>query len=142
HVETLLGRRRYLPQINSQDSQEKARAERQSINSICQGSAADLLKLAATNITTRLARCSWMCQASNDVEDHHQRLLSQMVAGVGGDNAEGQEIVTGWSSKEGEHIFAGTPSFFLDDHGHSSLVRNPPCRLILTIHDELLFEVR
>lgn len=53
YVETLLGRRRYLPQVNSAHEQERARAERQAANTVCQGSAADLLKLAATNIAAR-----------------------------------------------------------------------------------------
>ncbi|CAM9272792.1 unnamed protein product, partial [Laminaria digitata] len=53
YVETLLGRRRYLPQINSKDAKERSRAERQAANTVCQGSAADLLKLAATNVAAR-----------------------------------------------------------------------------------------
>ena len=53
YVETLLGRRRYLPQINSEDAKERSRAERQAANTVCQGSAADLLKLAATNVAAR-----------------------------------------------------------------------------------------
>lgn len=52
-METLLGRRRYLPHINSSDIKERARAERQAANTVCQGSAADLLKLAVTNIAAR-----------------------------------------------------------------------------------------
>jgi hypothetical protein len=50
YVETLLGRRRYLPNIHSQDPGERAQAERQAVNSVCQGSAADLIKLAMINI--------------------------------------------------------------------------------------------
>lgn len=49
-VETLLGRRRYLPNINSDDSGKQAQAERQALNTVCQGSAADLIKLAMINI--------------------------------------------------------------------------------------------
>ncbi|CAM9458715.1 unnamed protein product, partial [Hapterophycus canaliculatus] len=53
YVETLLGRRRYLPQINSTDKTDRSRAERQAANTMTQGSAADLLKLAATNVAAR-----------------------------------------------------------------------------------------
>jgi DNA polymerase-1 len=50
YVTTLLGRRRYLRDINSKSSLEKSNAERMAINSPIQGSAADLIKLAMINI--------------------------------------------------------------------------------------------
>ena len=46
YVETLFGRRRYLPDLNNQDFGLKSRAERQAFNTKIQGSAADLMKLA------------------------------------------------------------------------------------------------
>jgi DNA polymerase I-like protein with 3'-5' exonuclease and polymerase domains len=46
YVTTLLGRRRYLPEINSRNFGEKAGAERQAFNTRIQGSAADIIKLA------------------------------------------------------------------------------------------------
>jgi DNA polymerase I-like protein with 3'-5' exonuclease and polymerase domains len=45
-VETLLGRRRYLPDLKSTENGLKFRAERQAFNTMIQGSAADLMKLA------------------------------------------------------------------------------------------------
>jgi DNA polymerase I-like protein with 3'-5' exonuclease and polymerase domains len=45
-VETLFGRRRYLPELMSRDNSLKFRAERQAFNTMIQGSAADLMKLA------------------------------------------------------------------------------------------------
>jgi hypothetical protein len=45
HVQTLLGRRRWLPDISSADPKSRARAERQAVNTLCQGSAADLIKV-------------------------------------------------------------------------------------------------
>lgn len=45
YVETLLGRRRALPDIKSSVQNKKARAERQAVNTLCQGSAADLIKV-------------------------------------------------------------------------------------------------
>jgi DNA polymerase I-like protein with 3'-5' exonuclease and polymerase domains len=44
YVSTIFGRRRYLPEIHSPDIQEKAKAERQAVNTVIQGSASDLLK--------------------------------------------------------------------------------------------------
>lgn len=46
YVATLLGRRRYLPDLNSRQTSERARAERQAFNTRIQGSAADIIKLA------------------------------------------------------------------------------------------------
>jgi DNA polymerase I-like protein with 3'-5' exonuclease and polymerase domains len=45
-IYTLLGRRRYLPEINSNDRGLRAAAERQAFNTRIQGSAADIIKLA------------------------------------------------------------------------------------------------
>lgn len=45
-VETVFGRRRYIPDLKSGDKGLKARAERQAFNTMIQGSAADLMKLA------------------------------------------------------------------------------------------------
>ena len=46
YVETLFGRRRYLPELKSSENGLKFRAERQAFNTMIQGSAADLMKLA------------------------------------------------------------------------------------------------
>ena len=50
YVRTFLGRRRYLPEINSKDPTYRKRAERQAMNSVCQGSAADLVKKAMCKV--------------------------------------------------------------------------------------------
>ena len=50
YAETLLNRRRYLPDINSRNATVKAAAERNAINAPIQGSAADIIKLAMINI--------------------------------------------------------------------------------------------
>jgi hypothetical protein len=42
---TIAERKRHLPTINSPNGQQRAAAERQAINTICQGSAADLAKV-------------------------------------------------------------------------------------------------
>jgi DNA polymerase-1 len=49
-VETMFGRRRHLPEINSEQRQVKAMAERIAINSPIQGTAADIIKVAMKNI--------------------------------------------------------------------------------------------
>ncbi|KAL8063378.1 hypothetical protein ABFX02_01G023200 [Erythranthe guttata] len=45
-VETLKGRKRFLAKIKFGNSKEKSKAQRQAVNSICQGSAADIIKIA------------------------------------------------------------------------------------------------
>ena len=50
YVQTIKGRRRYLPDINSKNFNVRSFAERNAINSPVQGSAADLIKLAMINI--------------------------------------------------------------------------------------------
>jgi DNA polymerase I-like protein with 3'-5' exonuclease and polymerase domains len=46
YVSTLFGRRRYIPDLKSRDQGLKSRAERQAFNTVIQGSAADIMKLA------------------------------------------------------------------------------------------------
>lgn len=54
YVETFLGRRRYLPMIDSRITAQRNASERMAINSVVQGSAADLIKIAMVNIHHRL----------------------------------------------------------------------------------------
>ncbi len=50
YVSTLLGRRRYVPDINSRNGNVRGNAERQAINMPIQGTAADMIKIAMINI--------------------------------------------------------------------------------------------
>ena len=54
YVETLLGRRRYLPDINSSNFNVRGGAERMAINMPIQGTAADIMKLAMIRVQDRL----------------------------------------------------------------------------------------
>jgi DNA polymerase-1 len=56
YVETLLGRRRYLPDLNSHNNNLRQNAERQAINMPIQGTAADMIKLAMININRSFAK--------------------------------------------------------------------------------------
>jgi DNA polymerase-1 len=53
-VETIFGRKRYLSDINSQNSVVRGYAERNAINAPIQGSAADIIKIAMVKIHQRL----------------------------------------------------------------------------------------
>ena len=54
YVETILGRRRYLKDINSQNSIVRSAAERNAVNAPIQGSAADIIKIAMLRIHEKL----------------------------------------------------------------------------------------
>lgn len=54
YVETLFGRRRYLPDILSRNSMIRGNAERNAINTPIQGTAADIIKMAMVDIRNRL----------------------------------------------------------------------------------------
>ncbi|MFA5107794.1 MAG: DNA polymerase I [Patescibacteria group bacterium] len=58
YVETLFGRRRYLPEIKSGMQQVRAAAERMAVNMPIQGTAADLMKLAMIEIAQKLPSLS------------------------------------------------------------------------------------
>lgn len=60
YSETWLGRRRYLPNINSSDWGQKSFAERCALNTPIQGTAADILKLAIVRILKELPKYPWL----------------------------------------------------------------------------------
>ena len=67
YVETILQRRRPIADISSRNGARRAAAERMAINSVVQGSAADLIKLAMVNIHRRIV-----------AEDRPSRLVLQI----------------------------------------------------------------
>ena len=54
HIETIYGRRLYLPDINSKNGLRRKYAERSAINAPMQGSAADIIKLAMIDVSNWL----------------------------------------------------------------------------------------
>ena len=60
HTETYLGRRRYLPDINSTDWGKKSFAQRCALNTPIQGTAADILKLAVSRVLKGLPERMWI----------------------------------------------------------------------------------
>ena len=50
YTETILGRRRYLPDLNADNKQRRDIAERMALNAPIQGSAADIIKVAMLNV--------------------------------------------------------------------------------------------
>jgi DNA polymerase-1 len=111
YCETLFGRRRYLPELNSPNFQLRAGAERMAINHPVQGTAADLIKMAMVEIngnmeTFKQKSKEHYCHPRESGGPDNQRLDSRLPTGQAG------------------------------LHGNDSV------RMILQVHDELVFEVK
>ena len=80
YVQTVLGRRRYLKDINSANMMVKSGAERNAVNAPIQGSAADIIKIAMINIHRKLTSEGWQSKMLLQVHDelvfdvHHSEL--------------------------------------------------------------------
>jgi DNA polymerase-1 len=80
YVQTILGRRRYLKDINSQNAIVRGGAERNAVNAPIQGSAADIIKIAMINIHEKLTSENWKSKMLLQVHDelvfdvHHSEL--------------------------------------------------------------------
>ncbi|WP_338409311.1 DNA polymerase I [uncultured Flavobacterium sp.] len=69
YVQTVLGRRRYLKDINSANAMVRGGAERNAVNAPIQGSAADIIKIAMINIHKRLISENWQSKMLLQVHD-------------------------------------------------------------------------
>ncbi|MTG98482.1 DNA polymerase I [Myroides sp. BIT-d1] len=69
YVQTILGRRRYLKDINSHNAVVKGAAERNAVNAPIQGSAADIIKIAMINIHKKLISEKWQSKLLLQVHD-------------------------------------------------------------------------
>ena len=69
YVETVLGRRRYLKDINSRNAMVRSGAERNAVNAPIQGSAADIIKLAMINIHKRFKKENFKSKMLLQVHD-------------------------------------------------------------------------
>jgi len=69
YVQTILGRRRYLKDINSANAVVRSAAERNAVNAPIQGSAADVIKIAMINIHKKLQEENWKSRMLLQVHD-------------------------------------------------------------------------
>ncbi|MEX0996739.1 MAG: DNA polymerase, partial [Flavobacteriaceae bacterium] len=69
YVQTVLGRRRYLKDINSQNAVVRGGAERNAVNAPIQGSAADIIKIAMINIYNKLVAGNYKSKMLLQVHD-------------------------------------------------------------------------
>ncbi len=92
YVTTLMGRRRYLPEINSDNFQVRQFAERTAINTPIQGTAADMIKMAMITIDKAMASMKsrmvlqvhdeLVFDAHNDELDQLKRLVNKHMSGA------------------------------------------------------------
>ena len=89
YSETLLGRRRYLPEITSANRTVREAAERTAINTPVQGSAADIIKLAMIRVHSKMDQ--W--PGANMLLQVHDELVFEVPEDLAGDFAR-------WASEE------------------------------------------
>jgi DNA polymerase-1 len=78
YTETVLGRRRYLPDLNSDNRQRREMAERMALNAPIQGSAADIIKMAMLRVDGALHDSGL---ASRMLLQVHDELVFQVAPG-------------------------------------------------------------
>ena len=78
YTETILGRRRYLPDLTSDNRQRRENAERVALNSPIQGSAADIIKLAMLRVESRMRAAELSSRMLLQV---HDELVVEVAAG-------------------------------------------------------------
>ncbi|MBJ7355927.1 DNA polymerase I, partial [Nocardioides sp.] len=78
YTETIMGRRRYLPDLTSDNRQRREMAERMALNAPIQGSAADLIKIAMLNVDRAVREAGL---ASRMLLQVHDELVFEVAAG-------------------------------------------------------------
>jgi len=87
YSETLFGRRRYIPELNSPNFQLRSAAERMAINHPIQGTAADLIKMAMaaihTNLQTyKLTDCKMILQVHDELVFEVKKELAEEISKI------------------------------------------------------------
>jgi len=77
-TETIMGRRRYLPDLTSDNRQRREMAERMALNAPIQGSAADIIKVAMLNVDRALRTAGL---ASRMLLQVHDELVFEVATG-------------------------------------------------------------
>jgi DNA polymerase-1 len=78
YAETIIGRRRYLPDINAGHPMHRSAAERVSVNMPIQGTAADVIKIAMVNISNEMKTQKMQSKMSIQV---HDELIFEIAPG-------------------------------------------------------------
>lgn len=114
-VTTVMGRRRYLPDINSRSNTVRSYAERNAINAPLQGSAADIIKSAMVSIYSEMSRRGLKSKMILQVHD-------ELIFNIAPEElSEMQQIVTegmenAWHGRVPMEVAAGVATNWLDAH--------------------------
>ncbi|MFE5604810.1 DNA polymerase I [Streptomyces coelicoflavus] len=87
YTATLFGRRRYLPDLNSDNRQRREAAERMALNAPIQGTAADIVKIAMLNVDKALSEAGL---ASRMLLQVHDEIVLEIAPG---ERATAEELV-------------------------------------------------
>ncbi|WP_416530881.1 DNA polymerase I [Streptomyces coelicoflavus] len=87
YTATLFGRRRYLPDLNSDNRQRREAAERMALNAPIQGTAADIVKIAMLNVDKALTEAGL---ASRMLLQVHDEIVLEIAPG---ERAQAEELV-------------------------------------------------
>jgi DNA polymerase-1 len=88
YATTMMGRRRAIPDINSKNPNQRSFAERTAVNTVVQGSAADMIKIAMINIASEIHRnlipAKMLIQVHDELvfevpQEHSQNALAKIV---------------------------------------------------------------
>ncbi len=115
YVTTIMGRRRYLADINSRNATVRAFAERNAVNAPIQGSAADIIKLAMVRIAAKMAERG---MKSTMIMQVHDELIFNVKPS---EMADLQALVVGemagaYSGRVALEVAAGVASNWLEAH--------------------------
>jgi DNA polymerase-1 len=116
YVTTLTGRRRRLPDLLSKDSFTQSRAQRQAINAIIQGSAADICKQAMIDVNTAFVgtKAKMLVQVHDELvaiapEEDENSAMSTLITAMGHDRSimgvtlkVSCHAATNWSEAKGK----------------------------------------
>ena len=84
YVTTLIGRRRYLPNIRSKLGFERGKDERRAVNTKIQGSAGDIIKIAMRNLNAEFKRRGWFRKDVRIILQVHDELVFEVRKGMEG----------------------------------------------------------
>ncbi|TVQ64604.1 MAG: DNA polymerase I [Phycisphaerales bacterium] len=121
YVETMLKRRRPVPQVASRNPQERALGERMAINSVVQGSAADLIKLAMLDLHEEFSAHAWRRKSGAPLWSFAE--------------SQGRGVGSSWAEEHGSESQATK-----DRSTRSRAAGRREVMMLLQIHDELVFE--
>lgn len=115
YVSTIMGRKRYLPDINSRNAVVRSYAERNAVNAPIQGSAADIIKVAMIRIFDEMRRCGLKSQMIMQV---HDELVFNVVPE---ELPELQELISremrgAYSGRVSLEVSSGTGKNWLEAH--------------------------